>query len=142
MPFWLTQPHRATPQKKKIDRWKSTPYRAPRPRRMCRHDLWREMFRPRSQETHRHHRQKVPQIARAVTLPLPPEDITQLRKEYDDLQRHSAFNPLTVVPRIRSLTVKLTPGVTAHDAGSAQLSRCHQLHRSERCPLAGGRTAH
>ncbi|MFO6428203.1 hypothetical protein ACLBOM_36705 [Escherichia coli] len=25
-------------------------------------------------------------IARAVTLPLPPEDITQLRKEYDDLQ--------------------------------------------------------
>ncbi|HII2327427.1 TPA: DotH/IcmK family type IV secretion protein, partial [Escherichia coli] len=51
-------------------------------------------------------------IARAVTLPLPPEDITQLRKEYDDLQRHSAFNPLTVVPRIRSLTVKLTPGAS------------------------------
>ncbi|WP_387691546.1 DotH/IcmK family type IV secretion protein [Photorhabdus sp. RM71S] len=50
--------------------------------------------------------------ARSVTTPLPPPAVSQLRSALDEVQRSAAIEPVTAVPRIRSLTVNLKPGAS------------------------------
>lgn len=47
-----------------------------------------------------------------VTTPLSPEAVRQLRTGLDDVQRSAGTAPVTAAPRIRSLTVNLTPGAS------------------------------
>lgn len=50
------------------------------------------------------------QYAENVVAPLSPDAIKELRAGLDGVQRSAGTAPVTAVPRIRSLTVKLEPG--------------------------------